>query len=72
MIILKIYIRGDPPAKGIKVMNGINGKNGTWVKDKVSIEIDGSKFSECVLSIMQRRTCEEEINQFHKVKKGGR
>ena len=53
----------DPPAKGIKVMNGINGKNGTWVKDKVSIEIDGSKFAECVLSIMQRRTCEEEINQ---------
>lgn len=62
----------DPPAKGIKVMNGINGKNGTWTKDKVSIEIEGSKFADCVLSIMRRRIHEEEVNQFYTIKKGGR
>lgn len=62
----------EPPAKGIKVMNGINGKNGTWTKDKVSIEIEGSKFADCVLSIMRRRIHEEDVNQFYKIKKGGR
>ena len=61
----------EPPAKGIKVMNGINGKNGTWTKDKVSIEIEGSKFADCVLSIMRRRI-HEEVNQFYTIKKGGR
>lgn len=62
----------DPPAKGIKVMNGINGKNGTWIKDKISIEIDGKKFADCILSIMKNRTQEEKKEQFHRVKKGGR
>lgn len=62
----------DPPAKGIKVMNGINGKNGTWGKDKISIEIDGEKFADCVLSIMKNRTQQEKKEQFHRVKKGGR
>lgn len=62
----------DPPAKGIKVMNGINGKNGTWVKDKISIEIDGEKFADCVLSIMKNRTQQEKIEQIHRRKVGGR
>ena len=52
----------EPPAKGIKVMNGINGKNGTWTKDKVSIECDGNTFAECVVNIMQRRSREYDLS----------
>ena len=52
----------EPPAKGIKVMNGINGKNGTWTKDKVSIECDGKTFAECVVNIMQRRSQEYDLS----------
>lgn len=52
----------EPPAKGIKVMNGINGKNGTWTKDKVSIECDGNTFAECVVNIMQRRSQEYDLS----------
>ena len=33
----------DPPAKGIKLLNGINGNNGTW--DKISSERNGSSVS---------------------------
>lgn len=65
----------EPPAKGIKVMNGINGKYGTWTKDKVSIECDGKTFAECVVNIMQRRVQEYDMsskNQNHLVRGGHR
>lgn len=60
----------DPPAKGIKVMNGINGKNGTWTKDKVSIESEGKDFAECVMNIMERRF-QEVSEQYSRHRRGG-
>ncbi|MDD3417482.1 MAG: hypothetical protein PHY47_26405 [Lachnospiraceae bacterium] len=42
----------EPPAKGIKLMNGINGKNGTWQNERLSIEKNVSEFTECLLKIM--------------------
>lgn len=56
-------------------MNGINGKYGTWTKDKVSIERDGKTFAECVVNIMQRRVQEYDMsskNQNHLVRGGHR
>lgn len=44
----------EPPAKGIKLMNGINGNHGTWNKEKVSIECEAADMTECILNIIAR------------------
>ena len=46
----------EPPAKGIKLMNGINGNHGTWNKEKVSIECEAADMTECILNIIARST----------------
>lgn len=42
----------EPPARGIKLMNGINGKNGSWQNERISIEKSAMELSECILNIM--------------------
>lgn len=42
----------EPPAKGIKVLNGINGTNGSWTKEKVSAECNGNELAESIIRIM--------------------
>ena len=44
----------EPPAKGIKLMNGINSNHGTWNKEKVSIECEAADMTECILNIIAR------------------
>lgn len=45
----------EPPAKGIKIMNGINGTKGTWQADRLSIGRSGEDLAEKIVSIMEGR-----------------
>lgn len=42
----------EPPARGIKLLNGINGNNGTWDKDSVSYLNNSEVLSEKICSII--------------------
>lgn len=42
----------EPPARGIKLLNGINGNNGTWDKDSVSYLNSSEILSEKICSII--------------------
>ena len=42
----------EPPARGIKLMNGINGKNGSWQNERISIEKSAMELSKCISNIM--------------------
>jgi 5'(3')-deoxyribonucleotidase len=42
----------EPPAKGIKIMNGINGTKGTWSSEKLSIEKNGNELAGNIIDIM--------------------
>ncbi|MCM1327940.1 MAG: hypothetical protein NC253_00730 [Ruminococcus sp.] len=42
----------EPPARGIKLLNGINGNNGTWDKVCVSYLNDGEMLSEKICAII--------------------
>ena len=42
----------EPPARGIKLLNGINGNNGTWDKDCVSCLNSGEMLSEKICAII--------------------
>ena len=43
----------EPPAKGIKLMNGINGTKGTWQSERLSVERSGDELVEAILNIME-------------------
>jgi len=43
----------EPPAKGIKLMNGINGTKGTWQSERLSMERSGDELVEGILNIME-------------------
>ena len=43
----------EPPAKGIKIMNGINGTKGTWQSDRLSISRTGTDIAEKIINIME-------------------
>jgi 5'(3')-deoxyribonucleotidase len=43
----------DPPARGIKLMNGINGNYGTWIKDKVDFDTPPDVLADNITSIME-------------------
>ena len=42
----------DPPARGIKLRNGINGNNGTWTAESVSYADSPEKLSNNIVKIM--------------------
>lgn len=42
----------EPPARGIKLMNGINGKIGSWQNERISIEKSAMELSECISNII--------------------
>ena len=43
----------EPPAVGIKLLNGINGTKGTWTKKKVSYDKESSVLSEDICNIIK-------------------
>ena len=43
----------EPPARGIKIMNGINGTKGTWTSDRLSMERSGEDLADKVIDIME-------------------
>ena len=42
----------EPPAKGIKLLNGINGTKGTWQSERISYERDGKEIAEAIVKSM--------------------
>lgn len=44
----------EPPAKGIKLMNGINGNYGTWERDKVNMADGSEAIVNTILEILNR------------------
>ena len=46
----------DPPARGIKLLNGINGNHGTWKKEKVSIECNATDLAKNLVHIIVNNT----------------
>ena len=42
----------EPPAKGIKIMNGINGTKGTWSSEKISAEKSGAEIAYNLVNII--------------------
>lgn len=48
-------IRWEPPAKGIKLLNGINGTKGTWKSERISIEKNEAEIAYNVVNIMYGR-----------------
>lgn len=42
----------EPPAKGIKIMNGINGTQGTWKGSSLDLNRSASELSDCISQIM--------------------
>lgn len=57
----------EPPARGIKLMNGINGNYGTWTKSKIYSSLPAYNLAEDLLSIMNETTYDLEINQEQKM-----
>lgn len=45
----------EPPARGIKLMNGINGTNGTWTKEKVSYYLSPADLAENISNIVLKK-----------------
>lgn len=43
----------EPPAKGIKLLNGINHTKGTWMSDMVSYERDGASLANAITAIIK-------------------
>lgn len=58
----------EPPAKGIKVLNGINGTNGSWTKEKVSIDRNGKELAEDIIHIMNEAAVKNLKNGFYATK----
>lgn len=42
----------EPPARGIKLMNGINGNYGTWKNERLSFERSSDDLAACIRNIM--------------------
>ena len=42
----------EPPARGIKIMNGINGTQGTWQGNSLSLERESEDLARCIGEIM--------------------
>lgn len=50
----KNLIDWEPPAKGVKCLNGINHTNGTWQGARVSIARDASQLAEALENVIYR------------------
>lgn len=61
----------EPPAIGIKLMNGINGNNGTWKNEKVSFDQEPDVLAGQILSIIENSSSRNE-SQYSFHRKGGR
>lgn len=57
----------DPPAWGIKLMNGINGTKGSWKGERIGMEAPPLELAEQIVKIMQRKSeqmREEELQKW--------
>jgi len=66
----------EPPARGIKLMNGINGNYGTWKSDSLSFERSADDLATCIRNIMlfdanyKDVGPNHEINEVSRIKNG--
>lgn len=50
----KNFDNWQPPARGIKLLNGINHTKGTWQDNRISLMRDPKGFAECLVNIITK------------------
>lgn len=61
----------QPPAKGIKLLNGINDTHGTWTGDKLDYRKNGAQLAKDIVSIIQHGVSIRDSIQKSEVKEEG-
>ena len=46
----------EPPAKGIKLLNGINHTKGTWLKNRIRMNRKPQELATLIISVMKGKT----------------
>lgn len=55
----------QPPARGIKFMNGINGTHGTWNMDSLGISRSAEDLALCIRNIIHKGACYNDVGPNH-------
>lgn len=56
----------EPPAKGLKLLNGINGTKGTWQKSRISIEHSADELADMITDyVLEGKVVEDKLPQQH-------
>lgn len=54
----------EPPAKGLKLLNGINGTKGTWQKSRISIEHSADELADMIADyVLEGKVVEDKLPQ---------
>ncbi len=54
----------EPPAKGLKLLNGINGTKGTWQKSRISIEHSADELADMIVDyVLEGKAVEDKLPQ---------
>lgn len=57
----------EPPAKGLKMLNGINGTKGTWQKSRISIEHSADELADMIVDyVLEGKAVEDKLPQQHR------
>lgn len=57
----------EPPAKGLKLLNGINGTKGTWQKSRISIEHSADELADMIVDyVLEGKAVEDKRPQQHR------
>ena len=56
----------EPPAKGLKLLNGINGTKGTWQKSRISVEHSADELADMIADyVLEGKVVEDRLPQQH-------
>lgn len=56
----------EPPAKGLKLLNGINGTKGTWQKSRISVEHSADELADLITDyVLEGKVVEDKLPQQH-------
>lgn len=50
----KNFDNWQPPARGIKLLNGINHTQGTWQDDRISLMRNPKDFADCIVNVIEK------------------
>ena len=68
----KNFDNWQPPARGIKLLNGINHTKGTWQDNRISLMRDPKDFADCIVSIIEKgdkiqdKSPQEQMQEYEK------